>query len=230
MTYFDRLRIVNSALGGDWVFRLADAVGIELIRKNRPSWVAFYVEDCDRLHCPLDPGAPETEAYLGRDYSDMDMAFYAGMGFDGYRLALETPRLVDLDKKCINFDGRYHLQLPDPIRVDLDQLHATRRIAKERYYSDYGSALSVLFEIIDCLTSGDINEELLERVSAGCLILMCGGHRGCRKHITTEEEFQAQMESLIVFNCAKTVLLEQTKLDESVIPALHVVGQAHKCA
>ncbi|MHB0865554.1 MAG: hypothetical protein ACYC1Y_01460 [Minisyncoccota bacterium] len=103
--YFDRLRIVNEALGPHWVFRLADAVGLEIIKVNRPSWHEFYVEDVDRLHCPLDPGAPETEAYLGRKYSDMDMAFYAGMGFDGYRLALQTPRQVDFGTKQLRFDG-----------------------------------------------------------------------------------------------------------------------------
>lgn len=129
-TYFDRLRIVNDALGANWVFRLADAVGIENIRASRPSWAAFYVDDCDRLHCPLDPGAPETAVYLGREYADMDMAFYAGMGFDGYRLVLQTPRLVDIDNKTISFDGRYQLRLLDQQRMKLDELYAQRVVPK----------------------------------------------------------------------------------------------------
>jgi len=225
-TYFDRLRIVNDALGANWVFRLADAVGIENIRASRPSWAAFYVDDCDRLHCPLDPGAPETAVYLGREYADMDMAFYAGMGFDGYRLVLQTPRLVDIDNKTISFDGRYQLRLLDQQRMKLDELYAQRVVPKEVYYSAYGSALSILFGQIDQINYGNADDGLVERTAAGCLILMCGGHRGCSSHITAEEEFQAQMESIIIFTFTKAILLGHVKLVESSnskTSPLHVV-------
>ncbi len=222
--YFDRLRIVNEALGPHWVFRLAGVVGIETIKENRPSWHEFYVEDVDRLHCPLDPGAPETEAYLGRKYSDMDMAFYAGMGFDGYRLALQTSRHVDFNTKQLRFDGRYVLEPSSELKAKLDVYGRQHFVPKEDYYATYGSALSVLFDRI----SGDgfegLDDDTLERVAAGCLILLCGGHRGCSKHITSEEEFSAQMESLIIFNHAKNVISGVTLLEKSATPRIHAVS------
>ncbi len=208
-TYFDRLRIVNEALGPHWIFRLANAVGLEAIKANRPSWHAFYVEDIDRLHCPLDPGAPETEAYLGRKYSVMDMAFYAGMGFDGYRFALQTPRHVELDTKRLHLDDRYTFEPSPELKAKLVAYDSRHFIPKEDYYAAYGTALSVLF---DGITSGEQNEDALERLAAGCLILLCGGHKGCRQHVTSEEEFSAQMESLIIFNYARDVIIGTTPL------------------
>ena len=223
-TYFDRLRIVNEALGPHWVFRLADIVGLETIKANRPSWHEFYVEDIDRLHCPLDPGAPETEAYLGRKYSDMDMALYAGMGFDGYRLALQTPRHADLDTKQLHFDGRYVLEPSPELKARLDAYGRQHFVPKEDYYAAYGAALSVLFDRITGDGSGSLDDDMLERVAAGCMILMCGGHKGCSKHITPEEEFSAQMESLIIFNHAKNVISGITLLDKSAMPRIHAVS------
>jgi hypothetical protein len=219
--YFDRLRIVNEALGPHWVFRLADAVGLDTIKANRPSWYGFYVEDVDRLHCPLDPGAPETEPYLGRKYSDMDMAFYAGMGFDGYRLALQTARHVNISTKELMLDGRYVLApLPD-MKVEMDAYEKRRSIPKEDYYSAYGDALSVLYEQI---SSNSSDEEVLERIATGCLILLCGGHKGCKKHITREEEFGAQMESLIIFKHAHSALTGAISLEETISPRIHAVS------
>jgi len=211
-SYFDRLRIVNEALGPHWVFRLADAVGVDVIKENRPSWYEFYIKDTDGLHCPLDPGAPETEMYLGRKYSDMDMAFYAGMGFDGYRLALQTKRMVDFDTKELFLDGRYALQPHEDLYAKLKSYDEIHIIPKEDYYSAYGSALSVLYKQIE---QNDSNEDVLERIVAGCLILLCGGHKGCKKHITLEEEFSAQMESLIIFSHAKNVILGGISLHDS---------------
>jgi len=220
-TYFDRLRIVNEALGPHWVFRLADTVGIDVIKKNRPSWYQFYVEDVDRLHCPLDPGAPETEPYLDRRYSDMDMAFYAGMGFDGYILALQTSRIVEFDTKRLILDGRYTLEPSEELRAKLDSYEHKHFIPKEDYYAAYGSALSVLYDQIQVITD---DEDMLERVVAGCLILLCGGHKGCKKHITTEEEFSAQMESLIIFGHAKSVILGSVSLGDSATKKIRAVS------
>lgn len=220
-TYFDRLRVVNEALGPHWVFRLADAVGLETIKTNRPSWHRFYVEDIDRLHCPLDPGAPETEAYLGRKYSDMDMAFYAGMGFDGYRLALQTQRLVNFETKQLMLDDRYVFNPSMELKERLDVYDRQHFIPKQDYYVAYGDALSVLY---DNLLVKSADEGALESVAAGCLILLCGGHRGCNQHVTHEEEFSAQMESMIIFNHAKNVMLGITPLAQATAPRIHAVA------
>lgn len=223
--YFDRLRIVNDALGPHWIFRLVDVVGKDVIKANRPSWFDFYINDTDRLHCPLDPGAPETDTYLGRKYSDMDLALYAGMGFDGYRLVLETSRLVDRDKKQIIFDGRYTLTLPDNIRAELEAFEKNRFVPKEDYYAAYAGALTVLFDGIHAVD--DHSEEHFERLAAGCLILMCGGHQGCTKHPSPEDAFKAQMDSLIIFNIARHVMLGMIPLSEQErAPRLHAVGSA----
>lgn len=212
---------MNEALGPHWVFRLADAVGLETIKSNRLSWHQFYVEDVDRLHCPLDPGAPETLTYLGRKYSDMDMAFYAGMGFDGYRLALQTPRHVDLSSKQISFDGRYVLTPSVELKARLDAYGRRRFIPKEDYYAAYGDTLTVLYE---ALSKEPFEEHAIEGIAAGCLIVLCGGHKGCLKHITPEEEFGAQMESMIIFNHAKNVITGATLLDEATTPRIHAVS------
>ena len=218
--FANRERGTWSALGlpARWCRRNRDDKG------SRPSWHEFYVEDVDRLHCPLDPDAPETEAYLGRKYSDMDMAFYAGMGFDGYRLALQTSWHVDFNTKQLRFDGRYVLEPSPELKAKLDVYGRQHFVPKEDYYATYGSALSVLFDRI----SGDgfegLDDDTLERVAAGCLILLCGGHRGCSKHITSEEEFSAQMESLIIFNHAKNVISGVTLLEKSATPRIHAVS------
>lgn len=219
-TYFERLRIANEALGPHWVFRLADAVGLDQIKLNRPSWHRFYVEDIDRLHCPLDPGAPETEDYLGRAYSDMDMAFYAGMGFDGYTLALRTPRLVSIPDKRIDFDSRYRLDPSMDAKIRLSGYESTRVIPKEAYYASYAEALRTLYGNIEGLVeNGRVNpscdEEQLERTIAGCLIVMCGAHQGCLSHPNPAEKFHAQMESLIIFNHATAVMVGETPLVEA---------------
>lgn len=220
-TYFERLRVVNEALGGNWVFRLADAVGLETIKANRPSWIAFYVDDIDRLHCPLDPGAPETEAFLGRGYSDMDLALYAGMGFDGYRLALQTQRLPDLRTKSLRFDNRFVLELSQKEREKLEQYDADREVPKADYYSAYGDALSVLFDQLD-------NEKLepkeLECLAAGCLILMCGGHTGCLTHVSGEIRFRMQMESMVFFKHARGVMTGQITLTEHSHQSIRAVS------
>lgn len=218
-TYFERLRIVNEALGAHWVFRLADAVGPEQIKVNRPSWYRFYVEDIDGLHCPLDPGAPETETYLGRELSDMDLAFYAGMGFDGYRLALETQRIVSLVDKSIDFDHRYRLAASLDLRDRLALYDKNGIIPKEDYYSAYCAALTTLFKTIEGAVQGTApgacgDEVVLERSVAGCLILLCGGHQGCLKHPNHVERFQTQMESLIIFHQARRILTGQAAMEE----------------
>lgn len=223
-TYFDRLRIANEALGPHWVFRLADAVGLETIKGNRLSWYRFYVEDIDQLHCPLDPGAPETATYLGRAYSDMDMAFYAGMGFDGYRLALQTARTVCFNEKHIDFDGRYRLAPSREMKARLDAYDMQRFIPKEDYYAAYSDALTNLYDAIGRVMKAKPDEDLLERVAAGCLILLCGGHRGCSKHVNEEEKFQAQMEGMIIFSHARNILIGHTLLNGSSLPLIRAVA------
>lgn len=215
-TYFDRLRLVNQALGPEWIFRLVDTVGMHAIKANRLSWYKFYVEDINGLHCPLDPGAPETEAYLGRSFSDMDMAFYAGMGFDGYHLALETSRKICFQNKHLDLDGRYRLYLSSELKEQLGLYDAQHFIPKEDYYTAYGAALTSLFDQIDRIMQTDqVPEDVIERTMAGCLILLCGGHHGCKARITKEDmEFQAQMESLIIFNHAKNIFVGDTSLPE----------------
>lgn len=222
--YFDRLRVVNEALGPHWVFRLADAVGLETIQENRPSWYAFYVEDIDRLHCPLDPGAPETEAYLGRAYSDMDMAFYAGMGFDGYRLALQTKRKVDFGSKELELDNRYRFAPSVELKGILDKYDEQHFIPKQDYYAAYADALKPLFDSIGTIASGQHEPLLIERTAAGCLVLLCGGHRGCSKHVSHEEEFQAQMESMIIFNHARNILIGSVSLRETKHPSIRIAA------
>lgn len=228
-TYFDRLRIVNEALGAHWVFRLADVVGLEQIKMNRPSWYKFYVEDIDGLHCPLDPGAPETATYLGRQLSDMDLAFYAGMGFDGYRLALQTQRTVSLADKRLDFDHKYHLAAPSDLKDRLAVYDENGIIPKEHYYSAYCVALVTLFKTIEEeaskeTASGVCDDRVLERLAAGCLILMCGGHQGCLKHPNHIERFRTQMESLIIFHQARSVLTGQTVLEDLRVSAMRSVA------
>lgn len=218
--YFHKLRIVNEALGPHWVFRLADAVGIDVIKENRPSWHAFYIEDIDRLHCPLDPGAPETEAYLGKAYADMDMAFYAGMGFDGYRLALQTQRKVCFSSKELEFDSRYRLTPSEELKASLDRYDEQHFIPKQDYYAAYADALKALFDSMESIMTGQHDSYVIERTAAGCLILLCGGHHGCKQHISREEEFHAQMESLIIFNHARNVLIGITDLKNMKTPSL----------
>lgn len=224
-SYFDRLRIVNEALGPHWIFRLADAVGLDTIKANRLSWYRFYIEDVDRLHCPLDPGAPETEAYLGRQYADMDMGFYAGMGFDGYRLALQKSRHVSLEDKTIEFDGRYHLVLSASMKNSLCAYDVDRFVPKEDYYSSYSDTLTNLYDLIGAIVRDGhtADEDMIERAAAGCLILLCGGHRGCSSHINNEERFSAQMESMIIFAHARRIILGQVSLGE---PNLAIVKDA----
>lgn len=222
--YFDRLRIVNEALGPHWVFRLADTVGLDTIKENRASWYSFYVEDIDRLHCPLDPGAPETEAYLGSEYSAMDMAFYAGMGFDGYRLALQTKRRVCFTSKELELDNRYRLIPSEELKAALDRYDAQHFIPKQDYYAAYADALKPLFESIDAILKGEHDPYVIERTAAGCLILLCGGHRGCRAHISQEEEFRAQMESLIIFSHARDIVIGRSTLDNAKLHPMRIVA------
>lgn len=213
-SYFDRLRFVNEALGPHWVFRLADAVGIDEIRKNRPSWAEFYVDDVDGLHCPLDPGAPEISRFLGREYSDLDLAFYAGMGFEGYRLALKTQRLVDITSKSIKFAGQYHLESSEEFVEELNGFLARRHVPKEEYYARYGAALSVLYESITSCNKNIQSDNQLERTAAGCLLFLCGGHKGCSTHPTPAERFHAQMEGLIIFQHTHDLVTGISSLQE----------------
>lgn len=223
--YFDRLRIVNDALGPHWIFRLADAVGLDKIKENRPSWHAFYVDDIDRLHCPLDPGAPETEAYLGREYSAMDMAFYAGMGFDGYRLALETKRKVDFDSKELELDGRYRFVPSAELKASLDEYDNKRFIPKQDYYAAYADALKSVFDSIESIVSvGHGDEQSIEWTAAASLVLLCGGHHGCRAHISHEEEFRAQMGSLIIFSHARNIVIGKAGLNHSKMQSVRIAA------
>lgn len=198
-TYFNRLRMANDALGPNWVFRLVDLVGLETVNKNRPSWAQFYVDDHDGLHMPLDPGAPETEKYLGVPYSIKDMAFYAGMGFDGYRLALQTQRSVDSQNGTINFDGRYQFTCESVTNMCVEY-QKRGVIEKPFYYRLYADALNVLYGNFEHIRSNNGQVELIERTAAASLMLLCGGHKGCIKHKNPQEEFESQIESLVIFS------------------------------
>lgn len=79
-----------------------------------------------------------------------------------------------------------------------------------------------LYDLISIITTEKIDECVIERAVAGCLMLLCGGHTGCRKHVTHEEEFRMQMESLIIFNHAKNLLTGQTALRDSVPLKTHL--------
>lgn len=217
--YIDRLRLANDILGPNWAFRLRDIVGDETIIANRPSWYDFYVKDVDGLHLPLDPGAPETSMFLGPDYSAKDMAFYAGMGFDGYCLALRTQRIVLQKQKSILFDDKYIVKLPAEIKLDLQGHDVTQHIPKEKYYREYGLALDSIYSSVEqILSSGkEINSAIVERTVAACLILLCGGHQGCTKHISSESEFNAQMDSLIIFNASRLIASGQINLEDCLL-------------
>lgn len=201
-TYFNRLRMANDALGPNWVFRLVDLVGLDTIIKNRPSWAQFYVDDHDGLHAPLDPGAPETEKYLGTPYSIKDMAFYAGMGFDGYRLALQTQRSVNSKNGTIDFDGRYQLA-DESIASMCAERQKSGTVEKPFYYRLYAEALDALYDNFEHIRSSNGQIELIERTAGASLILLCGGHTGCLKHKNQEEEFKSQLESIIIFSFAR---------------------------
>lgn len=203
-TYFERLRIANDVLGPSWVFRLVDLVGVETIKENRSSWAQFYIDDHDGLHAPLDPGAPETEKYLGVPYSIKDMAFYAGMGFDGYHLALHTQRIVDSQNGTIKFDGRYQFAHESVAQLCIEY-QERRRIEKFFYYRRYAEALDALYHNFEQTRLSGGQVELIEQTAAASLILLCGGHKGCLKHKNPEEEFESQIESLVIFEFARLI-------------------------
>lgn len=214
-SYFERLRIANDLLGPNWVFRLVDTVGIAIISRNRPSWVSFYVDDHDGLHSPLDPGAPETLEYLGTKYSAMDMSFYAGMGFNGYRLALQTQRLTDSVNGTIEFDERY--QFSDKSIADMcEKYQAVGSIEKVVYYDLYAQALDALYEKFEQIRSNPNDTILVEQTACAMLLLMCGGHKGCAKHRNHQERFDSQIESLVIFSFAKKLATGEINLRDAL--------------
>ena len=225
--YINRVRIVNDVLGPNWAFRLRDIVGDKTIQANRSSWYDFYVADTDGMHLPLDPGAPETLLYLGDRYSARDLAFYAGMGFDGYCLVLQTQRIVSHEQKSILFDGRYHLVLPDDVKSELHGYDIQQHIPKEKYYEEYAVTLDAIYRSIGTIiaSAGSISSTpwMIERTAAACLLLMCGGHKGCKGHPSEEERFAAQMDSLIIFNTCRLVISGMINLEEHLAPTATVV-------
>jgi len=216
--YINRVRIVNDVLGPNWAFRLRDIVGDKTIKENRPSWYDFYVADTDGMHLPLDPGAPETLKYLGEQYSVRDLAFYAGMGFDGYCLVLHTQRIVSREQKSILFDGRYHLTLPADVKSELHGYDVQQHIPKEKYYQEYAETLDAVYGSIRSIIASESISPITEQTAAACLILMCGGHKGCKGHPSEEERFNAQMDSLIVFNTCRLVVSGMINLEGRLVP------------
>ncbi|MGN6147001.1 MAG: hypothetical protein ACTHPD_00525 [Rhizomicrobium sp.] len=208
MSYYERLRYFNSTLGADWCFRLLDLVGPETISSTRPSWLDFYRDDVYDLHLPLDPRAPETDKYLGADMGGIEFAFYTGMGFEGYALALQTPRYVDVQTGLVRLGG-YTLDLN--LREQVSQLSG-QTLGPEAYYAAYGQALSSLMTAIDhiCRKEGDVSDDRLEEVAAASLLFLCGGHQGCSAHIDEAEAQDTRLKVIIL--CKYVIALAEGSL------------------
>jgi hypothetical protein len=119
--------------------------------------------------------------------------------------------LKTIEGQFNHFDNRFLLELPQKEREKLIEYARERQVPKDEYYSAYGDALSVLFDQLD---QENVDWKRLERLAAGCLILLCGGHTGCLTHVSNEIRFRAQMESMIFFKHARGVMTGQIHLTE----------------
>lgn len=208
MSYYERLRFQNLVLGPDWAFRLHDLVGVETIEANRPSWLAFYRDDIYNLHLPLDARAPETDRYLGTDMGAMEFAFYAGMGFEGYALALRTQRKVDVRDGCVHFD-RFLLSGTDrELLLELERMPLTA----EHYYTHYAVALKSLFAAYEQIAKSpeEASADQVDGVAAASLLFLCGGHNGCTQHVDPEEGQAVRLETITI--CRYIAALASGKL------------------
>lgn len=217
LSSYERLRFCNSVLGPDWAFRLLDIAGEKAIAASRPSWLAFYRDDIYGLHMPLDPRAPETDKYLGSDMGAKEYAFYCGMGFDGYLLALNTPRIVDEVDLSVSLAGqRFH-------GLDVSTLRqmAAKKLAASDYYSFYGDALNALFNSYNAIVSGsrnDMSEKQIEDTAAASLVFLCGGHQGCGQHVDEAEGQSTRLSTIILCRYAKA--LASGEISFSAVQAL----------
>lgn len=202
-SFFDQMQLFSKVFGPDYIFRLNELVGTERIRQNRPSWANFYVDDIYGMHIPLDPRAPETLEFLGKETATKELAFYTGMGFDGYLLALNTKRLVHRDNLSIEF-GDYKLDWLQHTNTMSSQkvFEPDSSISKETYYRIYGEALLALFsnfsQIANAPRIEDIDERLIENTAGASLLFLCGGHKGCKAHISQAERTETQLEAIII--------------------------------
>lgn len=202
-SFFDQMQLFNRVIGADYIFRLNDLVGTERIRKNRSSWANFYVDDIYGMRIPLDPRAPETLEFLGKETAAKELAFYTGMGFEGYLLALNTRRVVHRDKLSIEF-GDYRLDwLPYAKTMSEEKIfEPDSSISKETYYRIHGEALLALFSnfvsIANASRIDDIDEKLLENTAGASLLFLCGGHKGCKAHISQAERTETQLEAIAI--------------------------------
>lgn len=196
LSYYERVRFCNSVLGPDWIFRLQDVVGSEAISKARPSWLNFYRDDIYSQHLPLDPRAPETDKYLGEEIGAMEFAFYAGMGFEGYMLALNTPRAIDTHNACVTLGDLRFSGLDDNQLKSLSR----RKLEASDYYAAYGRALQALFSAYAPVVFSDqpANEDALEGIAAASLLFLCGGHQGCSGHVDQDEGQEVRRQVIIL--------------------------------
>jgi hypothetical protein len=196
LSYYERVRFCNAALGPDWIFRLQDIVGSDMISRARPSWLNFYRDDIYSQHLPLDPRAPETDKYLGEQTGAMEFAFYAGMGFEGYMLALNTPRVIDTRSASVVLDG---VRLGGLDEAELRSL-STRTLEAPDYYEAYGRALRALFAGYASVASSRqaATDDTLECLAAASLLFLCGGHQGCSGHVDHEEGQEVRRQVIIL--------------------------------
>lgn len=224
-SYFERVRFANKVLGGNWIFRLADVVGIDQIEANRPTWTRFYVENEYETNLPVDPRAPETEEYLGMQGGAQELGFYCGMGFDGYVEALSTTRKVNSDDVELQY-GDYLLQYLSEETLQRERVFEDDgTIEPETYYRIYGETLNQLFEnfeqITDSIQTYDddqrIDEELKQLIvntAASSKIYLCGAHRGCGSHHSTREATESRLDSIITFLYARSLARMERPLAE----------------
>lgn len=197
MSYLERVRFCNKALGPDWIFRLIDIVGEETIRENRPSWLDHYRDDIYGQHLPLDPRAPETDEKLGEVVGAREFALYAGVGFDGYQLVLNTKRQIRFDDLSLSL-GNLRFQPSDA--GTLRKLIGNE-LSSDDYYEAYSAALRALFETYSLVDKElPFNEEAATRAALATLVFMCGGHTGCNSHVDKEEEQLTRRTVVVLCN------------------------------
>jgi hypothetical protein len=162
---------------------------------------------------PLDPRAPETDKYLGSDAGATEFAFYAAMGFDGYALALATPRAIDTEKFTVRLE-EYTLQGIDDVGL---RALSKKRLSPEDYYCAYGRALNALFAACQLITERQAaNEEMIEATCAACLIFMCGGHQGCSAHVDDEEAQNVRLKTIILCRYVEALCSDEISLTQQV--------------
>jgi len=219
MSYIDKLQWYNKIMGPDWIFRLKDVVGLDLIKKNRKSWADCYVNDMYDLHMPLDPRAPETDKMLGKNTGTKEFAFYSGMGFDGYVLALNTLRKVNRERFEIDFDNLKFDWISKKEILETEKIYeADGTISKETYYRFYGEALLSIFNAIKTIVSSEnIDEEKLENTAASSLLFLCGGHQGYQggsQYISNAERSEAQLDVIIISLYCRSLTRMDVMLDD----------------